>query len=152
MKKLFAKILSLTLAVVMSMFVLNGCGLVSVNEERDMAQIIATVSIDDSLSTDIKKRELQIQYVNQASYYVTYLGYTQKETYELLLDEIIKEEILTQQSMLALTGATSVIGNETGLFLQAKNVPEAERTNKEKVLTRLNYDDADMTTVLKTDS
>lgn len=152
MKKLFAKILSLALAVVMSTFVLNGCGLVSVNEERDMAQIIATISIDDSMKTDVKKRELQIQYVNQASYYVSYMGYTQKETYELLLDEIIKQEILTQQSMLALTGATDVLGNETGLFLQAKNVVDSERTTKEKVLTLPNYLGADMTTILKTDS
>ena len=82
MKKLFAKILSLTLAVVMSMFLFNGCGLVTKNEERDMAQIIATVSLDPDLKTDIKKKELKAQFNSQGAYYVNYMGYTEQETYE----------------------------------------------------------------------
>ena len=149
MKKLFAKILSLTLAVVMSAFLFNGCGLVTKNEERDMAQIIATVSLDPALKTDIKKKELKAQFNSQGAYYVNYMGYTEQEAYETLLDELVKTEILTQQSILALTGKTGVLGNEEGLLKQASLVPENERTNKEKVLTTKNHDDKDMATLTK---
>ncbi|MBR6736935.1 MAG: hypothetical protein IKL82_01050 [Clostridia bacterium] len=152
MKKLFAKIISLTLAVVMSLFALNGCGLVTTNEERDMAQIIATVALDEDLSTDIKKSKLVTQFVNNASYYVNGQGYTVKETYELLLEDIVEREILAQQARLALTGATQEVGNEKGYFTQAQEVAEANRTTKEKVLTTKNHLGQEMTTVTKSDS
>lgn len=150
MKKLFAKITSLAVVSVMSIFMLSGCQLITTNAERDMAQVIATVAVDDALKEDVYKRELVSAYNSSGYYYVQYQGMGEKETYELLLESLIKNKILVQQSRLALTGASSI--NEEGYFEQASKVDEAERTSIENILTTKNYKGDAPTTVKKTDS
>ena len=93
MKKFFAKILSCALAAVMALFVLNGCALITTNTERDMAQVIATVAVDDALREDVYKRELVSAYNSSGYYYVEYGVMTKQETYEKLLEDIIKNRI-----------------------------------------------------------
>lgn len=149
MKKLFAKITSLAVATVMSIFMLSGCQLITTNAERDMAQVIATVAVDDALKQDIYKRELVSSYNSMGYYYVQSQGMTEKETYEMLLDSIVKNKILVQQARLALTGATTI--NEEGYFSQAASVEEAKRTSIENILTTNNYKGNAPTTVVKTD-
>ena len=150
MKKLFAKITSLAVVSVMSIFMLSGCQLITTNAERDMAQVIATVAVDDALKEDVYKRELVSAYNSSGYYYVQYQGMGEKETYELLLESLIKNKILVQQARLALTGASSI--NAVGYFEQASNVSSAERTSIENILTTNNYKGNAPTTVKKTDS
>ena len=145
MKKLFAKITSLAVAMVMSLFVFSGCQLITTNAERDMSQIIATVAVDEALSQDIYKRELVAEYNSTGYYYVAYQGMTQKETYELLLENIIKNEILVQQARIVLTGSN-------GYFAQAKLIADENRTSIEKVLTTKTWKNEDPATLQKTDS
>jgi hypothetical protein len=83
MKKHFAKIISLALAVMMSLSVFTGCGLITTNAERDMKQEVATVSIDEAFNDKIYKRELVSGYVNYGYQYVTSYGYTLSKTYNL---------------------------------------------------------------------
>ena len=149
MKKLFAKITSLAVVSVMSIFMLSGCQLITTNAERDMAQVIATVAVDDALREDVYKRELVSAYNSSGYYYVQYQGMSEKETYELLLESLVKNKILVQQARLALTGASSI--NTVGYFEQASKV-EGAKTSIENILTTPNYKGDAPTTVMKTDS
>ena len=114
MKKHFAKIISLALAVMMSLFVFTGCGLITINAERDMAQEIATVSIDEAFSDKIYKRELVSAYSSEGYYYVQYQGMDVVEVYENLLEDIVRNRVLVQQARIALTGKSNL--NEVGYF------------------------------------
>ena len=53
MKKLFAKIVSLITAVVLSTAVLSGCALIETDAEKDMALVVATVSLDENLKEKV---------------------------------------------------------------------------------------------------
>ena len=147
MKKFFAKILSCALAVIMATFVLNGCALITVNTERDMAQVIATVAVDDALSEDVYKRELVSAYNSQGYYYVQYQGMSTEEVYDMLLEDIVKNRILKQQAKIAFTGASSI--NEKGYFLKASE--ETNRSSYDEVLTGKNWtEEVDFTSLTKT--
>ena len=141
MKKLFAKIISLAVATIMSLFVLSGCELITTNAERDMAQVIATVSVDASLKEDVYKRELVSSFNNQGYYYVQTQGSSVEDAYNQVLEDIIKNRILKQQAKLAFTGATTI--NTVGYFAQAKAIVEAGDESKistfDRVLTTNNY-------------
>ena len=150
MKKFFAKILSCTLAAVMALFVLNGCALITTNTERDMAQVIATVAVDEALKEDVYKRELVSAYNSQGYYYVEYQGMTEKEAYETMLEDIVKNRILKQQAKLAFTGATSI--NTVGYFAQANAVLDADKSSYDHVLSGNNWSGKKFVDVTKTDS
>ena len=152
MKKLFAKITSLIIVAIMSAFALSGCQLISINSERDMAQPIAHVYVDDDFrnngskeDTEILKYELASAYNSEGYYYVQYQGLSVQETYELLLENIVKNKILVQQSKIALSGAN-------GYFSKAFAKAEADRTSTEKVLAKKNHADQDLKDVAKTAS
>ncbi len=149
MKKFFAKILSCALAAVLALFVLNGCALITTNTERDMAQVIATVSVDEALSEDVYKRELVSAFNSEGYYYVQYQGMTETEVYEQLLEDIVRNRILKQQAKLALSGATSI--NEVGYFAQANAISDGDKTSYEHVLSGNNYSGKAFNSVTKTD-
>ncbi|MBQ3234993.1 MAG: hypothetical protein IJA97_02415, partial [Clostridia bacterium] len=148
MKKFFAKILSCALAVIMAMFVLNGCALITTNTERDMAQVIATVAVDDALKEDVYKRELVSAYNSQGYYYVQYQGMTEAEVYDMMLEDIVRNRILKQQAKLAFTGKTTI--NDEGYFAMASKA--TNKTSYDNVLSGQNWNEKDFTSVKKTDS
>ncbi len=150
MKKFLAKIISCSLAVVLSLFLLNGCALITTNAERDMAQVIATVELDPALKEDVYKRELVSAYSQEGYYYVQYMGMTVEEAYAQMLDDIVRNRILKQQAKLALTGSTSV--NKVGYFAQADAIADADKTSIDYILSGNNYLGDKFTAVTKTDS
>lgn len=166
MKKLFAKIISLAVATILSLFVLSGCELITVNAERDMEQVVATVSVDSALKEDIYKRELVSAYNNEGYYYVQTQSSTIAEAYEKVLDDLIKNRILKQQAILAFTEEVTLTQDETqktgNYFKKAKALvatgDEAEISSYDRVLTTLSYNEAnpnnpiDPSTLKKTDS
>ena len=146
MKKLFAKIISLTVAVVMSLFMFSGCQLVTKNAERDMNQIIATVAVDNELKQDVYKRELVSSFNSIGYYYVQYQGMTEKETYELLLENIIKNRILVQQARIELT-------KDGGYYDKAVEAVNSQTaTELEELLAYNNYKNTAIGEIKKTDS
>ncbi|MBE5744066.1 MAG: hypothetical protein E7358_05060 [Clostridiales bacterium] len=151
MKKFLAKILSGSLAVVLSLFLLNGCALVTTNAERDMAQVIATVELDPALKEDIYKRELVSAYNSQGAYYVQYMGMTVKEAYEEALSDIVRNRILKQQAKLAFTGSTD-INKDGGFFAQASAIADENKSSFDYILTALNHEENKFTSLTKTDS
>ncbi len=150
MKKFLAKILSCSLAVVLSLFLLNGCALITTNAERDMSQVIATVELDPALKEDVYKRELVSAFNQQGAYYVQYMGMTVEEAYDMMLEDIIRNRILKQQAKLAFTGSTSL--NDKGFFAQADAISDADKSSYDFVLSGNNYLGDKFTTVTKTDS
>lgn len=87
----------------MSLSTFIGCGLITVNTDRDMAQIIAKVQISDAVDADkIEKRELVSAYLSYGYMYVSYYGYTESAAYQLIFDNLIQNRIIIQTARLSL--------------------------------------------------
>lgn len=100
MRRIFTAIASIILTFVISATMLVGCNLVSVNSERDMKQEVATVQIDSSREADvIYKKDLVIAYLNYYYMYEQYYGYSRAETFELIVDELIKNRVFVQNAI-----------------------------------------------------
>ena len=119
--------------------VLSGCDLITTNTDRDMDQIVANVSVDSSISENIYKRELQAAFNSYGSTYMNYYGYTEAQTYKLLLDNLVDNRIIAQYSKIALTSATAEHAGE-GYFATAAKVAGGDKTYKDECLTANNFD------------
>ncbi|MBO5851865.1 MAG: hypothetical protein J6R29_05995, partial [Clostridia bacterium] len=140
MKKFFAKIISLITAVILSTAVFSGCSLVVTDAEKDMALVVATVSLDENLKENVIKRDMVSAYSSNA-YYYQYYGTSNKDAYEQILTSLTQNLIVVQQSMKALVTTTEEAGNEEkGYFDQATEVAKASRTSKEEVLAKNNHE------------
>ncbi len=98
MKKRFKTFLSLILAVLIGSACLSGCRLITVDNERDMNQIVATIKVGDR-EENIYKKDLVMEYLNYGYLYVQYYGYTAEKTYNMLFDELVSSRILAQGAM-----------------------------------------------------
>ncbi len=98
MKKKFKAFVSIILAVLIGSACLSGCRLVTVDNKRDMNQIVATIKINDR-EEHIYKKDLVMDYLNYGYMYVQYYGYTAEKTYNLLFDELVSSRILAQGAM-----------------------------------------------------
>jgi hypothetical protein len=98
MKKRLITFLALIMSLVMSVCFLQGCGIITVNSERDMKQVVATVSIDDEISSDIIKREVIVAYLNYGSMY-TQAGHSMADAFGHIIDGLISDEIMFQNAM-----------------------------------------------------
>ena len=100
------KLLSIIAAVISAFFVFSafsGCNLLTVDNERDMAQKVATVKISDSENAridEIKKKEMVMLYLNYGYYYVQSQGYTNEQTFTLILDNLINNKIMIQTALI----------------------------------------------------
>ena len=139
MKKFFTKLITLVIAGALTLGALAGCDLITTNTDRDMAQVVAEISIDDSFNEKIYKRQLVSEYNSYGYTYEMYYGYTKSEVYELILENLVENRIISQQSRKALTSKTDIPGNETSYFSQANAVADADKTSKEHVLSGVNY-------------
>ena len=98
MRKKFKAFVSLILAVLIGSACLSGCRLVTVDNKRDMNQIVATIKVNDR-EEHIYKKDLVMDYLNYGYMYVQYYGYTAEKTYNLLFDELVSSRILAQGAM-----------------------------------------------------
>ncbi|MBO5851006.1 MAG: hypothetical protein J6R29_01590 [Clostridia bacterium] len=105
MKKFFAKIISLITALVISMTVFSGCSLIVTDAEKDMALVVATVSLDENLKEDVIKRDMVSAYTSNA-YYYQYYGTSNKDAYNEIINSLTQNVIVVQQSMKALVTTT----------------------------------------------
>lgn len=151
MKKIFSKITSLIITVALMLTVMSGCDLVSVNTDRDMAQVVAKVSIDGELSDTIYKKDMVAAYNSYGYYYAYYYSYTQKQTYEMIIDNLISNAIILQQAKKGLTGPADILGNtEKGFFKQADE--SSDKTSIEETLSGKNYEGKAFTSLTKKDA
>lgn len=113
LKKTAALLLSLGLTVGAT-----GCNFLITDSVADLKQVVATVDITDNLgksdsyasvkadveklidnkglSTDIPKRDLVAYFLNVGMSYVNNYGYTHEQTFNLLMDGLVNNKILTQ--------------------------------------------------------
>ena len=126
MKKIITKILSLVLALTMSIGFFSGCDLITTDAELDMQQTIATVQLEGMKKDEIKKAELVSAFNTSGYLYVLYYGYTESDTYDMLFEELVKNRIVVQQAKQALTTATTTLQNPKGYFLAAKEAEEKQ--------------------------
>jgi hypothetical protein len=116
-KKTAAMLLALTATVGAT-----GCNFIVTDNVKDLAQIVATVDISsqlnqtgnefkeyaddikqliqkDWLSSEIPKRDLIAAFLSVGITYVQSYGYTYKDTFNLLMDDLINQKLLTQYAV-----------------------------------------------------
>lgn len=101
MKRRLISLIALIISLIVVVSSVTGCNLITVNNERDMDQIVATVQISESAPKDeIKKKELAMAYINYGYYYVQTGEYTNEEVYKLILESLIQSRIFIQSAMI----------------------------------------------------
>ena len=109
MKKFTLKIVTVILAVVMLAGTLVSCGLFVTNTDRDMAQKVASVRIDEKVNPeDIYKRDMMAGYYSYGYYYVQQYSYTRSQTFSLILDNLVNNAVVTQSAQIYLADKNAV--------------------------------------------
>ncbi len=137
MKKRIIAIISFIMALVTCLSITSGCNLVTTNNERDLDQVVATVSlIDGKAPEEIKKKEMVMAYLNYG--YYAYQGYSQEAIFTSIINNLVNSRILVQNAMLSFEGefGDSEIAENVKTALQNvyKN-SEKEKYDLERYLT-----------------
>ena len=108
MRKLLFKLIAVVSLVAVAFGTLAGCALFEVNQDRDMAQVAVSVDISkgdvNGVKTDIYKRDITSGYLSYGYYYVQNYGYTTAKAYQLVLDNLVNNAVIIQQSKKELAG------------------------------------------------
>lgn len=129
MKKKIISVVTVILALVMAASVFSGCDLVSVNNVRDMNQVVAVVKTDENAPEEkIYKKDMFWAYLSYGYYYVQNYGYTVANTFQMIFDNLVEARILVQEACRTFNEADQK--NLTGAELyQAENyLSEEEKT------------------------
>lgn len=99
MKKFLAMIVTFLMAVVMC-FSAFGCNITSINNKKDMEQVVAEVNVlgDDYKTAKITKQDMIIAYYSYG-YYYAYYGYSQADIFNMIIENLIGTEIMVQNIM-----------------------------------------------------
>lgn len=130
MKKFLKMLAAGTLSLVMGLSVFGGCNLIATDNERDMNQVVATVQIDKSAPVEkIYKKDLVMMYLNYGYSYVQQGTYTQKQAFEMLMEQLVNNAILVQYAMLDFSDddAYKTLVNEENKFNPETYLDEEEK-------------------------
>lgn len=101
MRRILVAIASAVMAFVMSVTCLTGCNLVTVDTERDMNQLVATVQITtDAPQEKIYKKDMVMAYLNYGYYYEQYYGYTRTQVFTMIKNNLVNSRVYVQNAML----------------------------------------------------
>jgi len=124
------KLMSVLLVIALVITTFGGCDLISVNTERDMAQIVATVTTsenDVAYSDEIYKRDLVSMFNSTGYYYVQQYGKTYEETYDLLMQSLVSRKIMLQEAKRYYTTSVNPSGStEIEKYLLAWEIEKAK--------------------------
>ncbi len=101
MRKIFVTMAAMIMALVMSVTAF-GCNLVVVNSEKDMAQVVAVVKIEEGVPEEgntIYKRDMVLAYLNYG-YYYEQNGYTRQQVIDLIIDNLIVSRVYLQAAII----------------------------------------------------
>ncbi len=117
MKKFVSKLLALCLTLSFVVSICAACVWVTVNTDRNMNQVIATVHVDDKVdSQDILKKELNAGFLSYGYQYVQSYGYTSSQAYQIVLDNLVANHIVVQTARIELAELyNGLLTKETGL-------------------------------------
>lgn len=136
MKRKFIAVAAVIMAIFM--FMAAGCNLVTKDSDRDMDQVVATVSVDEGITSEIKKREVVMAYLNYGYVYVQSYGYTQKKAIQTILDSLVNGKIIYQTAMKSFDAGEAPF---VGMVVDANKAKyDAERYLTEDELTEAIYD------------
>ena len=120
MKKFLLKFVTVAVAAAVVLGAVSSCELFTVNTDRDMAQVVATVRVSDEVEKEnVYKRQLAAGYVNYGYYYVNYNSYTTSQAYKLILDNLVNNAIVTQKSKIETASGAADKVAEGGETLQS---------------------------------
>lgn len=97
MKKLFRRLTTGIMALIIGAVGFSGCRLFTVDSEEDINQVVATVNIVHK--ENIYKKDMIMAYLNYGNTLVESYGYTQAKAYEYILDGLIQNRIIVQSAM-----------------------------------------------------
>ena len=97
MKKRLLGIFATILAMLVSVSGLFGCKLITLDEQRDAAQVVATIDIIQK--DEITKMDIMVGYLEYGYYYVQYYGYEVKDALQLVLDAQVNTRIFYQNAV-----------------------------------------------------
>lgn len=145
MKKIIAKILSLALVLAVVTSIFSACDLITVDKDKDMNQVIATVKINDEvLSENIYKKELNAGFWSYGYQYVEDYGYTFSQAYQAVLDNLVSNKVIIQYAKyeLAKDDKQKLKSNEaTDLLNNYFNADKIDKTNEEKyIIAQIDYE------------
>lgn len=101
MKRIFVALASTVMAIVMCLTCFSGCNLVTVNNERNVNQVVATVKIsEDAPSDKIYKKEILMAYLNYGYVYEQNYGYTREKTINTIINRLITTRVYVQQAVI----------------------------------------------------
>lgn len=109
MKKILTRTITLLVALVLTIGAFSGCGLVVTNQDRDMKQVVASISIGNAggetaeiHKDNILKKELVAGYMSYGYYYVSSYGYTLSKAYSMVLERLVQSSVVVQQAKIEL--------------------------------------------------
>lgn len=114
MKKILTKTITLLVAIVLSIGAFAGCGIITTNQDRDMNQVVASLSIGNGISEQeasqaadihkdyILKKELVAGYMSYGYNYVQSYGYTVSKAYATVLNSLVQSNVVVQQAKIKL--------------------------------------------------
>lgn len=111
MKKRLIGIMSFVLALFMSIACFSGCNLVTTDSNKEMNQVIATVSIDENFNDEIYKSDLVVTYLNGGYLNETYYGYTRSQNIEVLVSGLVNQRIIIQNAYKTFEADDSFVKN-----------------------------------------
>lgn len=102
MRRIFVAMAALVMTLVMCVTSLTGCGLVTVDNERDMNQVVAVVRLDETVPEEpntIYKKDMVMAYLNYGYMYEQYYSYTRAQTFDLIIDNLVNNRVYVQYAM-----------------------------------------------------
>lgn len=113
MKKRLIAIVAAIMSVFIGVTALSGCNIITVDNNRDMKQVVATVNIGNerAKTEEILKQDIVMMYLNYGSNLSQSMS--QSEIVEYIVNQLINNRILIQSAMKSFEEDDSFIKNES---------------------------------------
>ena len=101
MRRFFKSIACLVMSLLLSVTFLGGCNLITVDNVRDMNQVVATIKISDQVpeTEKIYKKDIVMAYMNYG-YYQEYQGTPRSEVIKNIVNSLISNRVYVQNAIL----------------------------------------------------
>ncbi len=132
MKRRLITLIALIMTVLIGCSSLMGCNLVTTDRDRDIEQVVATISIEEGFKDEIRKKDLLLSYMNYGHSYEEQ-GYTQAQAVETIIDQLVNSKILLQHAMIQFNGQVAPFDGVTLDDTKAITDPERYLTEEEIV-------------------
>ena len=99
MKKILFRFMAMLVVFSFTVAAFSGCALFTKNTYRDMQQKVATIQISDDVDPiNLYKKDLVSGYLSYGYSYVQNNSYTTSQAYSLILNNLIQNSVIIQQS------------------------------------------------------